>query len=143
MASGMSGLTDLLERAMHDLRHGWPEAAYDALGRAVRIAEVLEAQNLAARVEALEKRSAGTKLAELNEFRSSESRKLDEAIKSILEVHPGCWLNAKHVQAVLRQAAFHPLPAERTVRLHLRKIRGKRHDTVAAHIAASAPTASP
>jgi hypothetical protein len=30
-------LRDLLERAAYDLRHGWPEAAYDAIGRALRL----------------------------------------------------------------------------------------------------------
>jgi len=30
-------LRDLLTRAIYDLEQGWPEAAYDALGRALRL----------------------------------------------------------------------------------------------------------
>ena len=30
----VADLCSLLERALHDLRQGWPEAAYDAIGRA-------------------------------------------------------------------------------------------------------------
>lgn len=32
-------LRSLIERALHDLRQGWPEAAYDALGQALRLLE--------------------------------------------------------------------------------------------------------
>lgn len=35
----LAELRDLLNRAMADLRVGWPEAAYDAIGRALRLAE--------------------------------------------------------------------------------------------------------
>lgn len=30
-------IRDLLERAAHDIRQGWPEAALDCLGRAIRL----------------------------------------------------------------------------------------------------------
>ncbi|HEX5461067.1 MAG TPA: hypothetical protein VFX20_13970 [Steroidobacteraceae bacterium] len=30
-------LHDLITRALNDLEQGWPEAAYDALGRALRL----------------------------------------------------------------------------------------------------------
>jgi hypothetical protein len=33
-------LRSLLERAAYDLRQGWPEAAYDCIGRALRLLEV-------------------------------------------------------------------------------------------------------
>ena len=33
----LAGLRDLLERARFDLEHGWTAAAYDALGRALRL----------------------------------------------------------------------------------------------------------
>ena len=36
-------LRDLLERAAYDLAHGWPEAALDCIGRALRLFEPAEA----------------------------------------------------------------------------------------------------
>ena len=35
----MTRLRSLLNRARFDLEHGWPEAAVDALGRALRLLE--------------------------------------------------------------------------------------------------------
>lgn len=32
-------LRDLIERAAHDIHQGWPEAALDCLGRAIRLLE--------------------------------------------------------------------------------------------------------
>ena len=47
----LAGETDpealgLIERARYDLRHGWPEAALDALGRARRLLETREAAHV-------------------------------------------------------------------------------------------------
>lgn len=137
-------LTGLLERAMYDIRQGWPEAAHDAIGRAMRIAvraEVLEVENLAERVRALEKqaiKATKTPLAELNEFRRSDSRRLDDAIRTVLATHPG-WPTAKEVRRELQSAGFYPLPTDGTVCRHLRDIRGKRSHSVMPTSDACAP----
>jgi hypothetical protein len=33
----LTPIRDLIERAIYDLEHGWPEASRDALGRALRL----------------------------------------------------------------------------------------------------------
>jgi hypothetical protein len=38
----LAELLDLIRRAMYDLEHDWPAAAYDALGRAERIAKAVQ-----------------------------------------------------------------------------------------------------
>jgi hypothetical protein len=128
----MSGLVELLERAAYDIEQGWVEAAIDAFGRAVRIVLEDRDRQMFAKLDeiiiALPKRKLSA-LDELNEFRGSDSRRLDDALRAILAATPG-WPSAKEVRRDLQQAAFHPLPGVRTVCGHLLEIRGKRHDTV-------------
>jgi hypothetical protein len=154
----------LLERAVSDLQQGWHEAAVDALGRAIRASEgrrweaveqrlasleewrgrVLQeiariVADVDSRLRVLEERAAKpTALAPLNEYRSDQSRRLDDEIKSILGAHPG-WPTAKEVRHALERAAFHPMPGEGTVRRHLLQIRGKRSHDVEAKCGLSAP----
>lgn len=159
----MSAVADLIERAVSDLQQGWHEAALDALGRAIRASEaarwIAVEQRLAsleewrgrvvsemagivsdvdARLRALEQRGLNPKLAELNEFRRSEAKRLDDEIKAILAATPG-WPRAKQVRRALQSAAFHPAPSIVTVRRHLRALRGKQSRTVMSHSEASAP----
>jgi hypothetical protein len=107
-------------------------AALEERDERVLQAHATIADDVDLRLRALEERAVKpTALAPLNEYRSSESRRLDDEIKAILGASPG-WPNAKEVRKALARAAFHHLPGEGTVRRHLLRIRGKRSHSVRA-----------
>lgn len=136
----MSDLSDLLERAMHDLQQGWPEAAYDCIGRAWRLLDEREelheaiggivAQALAEhdrRIGGLEEertRREDRSLPGLNKYRKSTCQRLRKAVKAIVAEYAPEIPNAPQVRAVLIAARYHPLPGVRAVQKHLEAIRG-------------------
>lgn len=84
------------------------------------------------RIVALEVRAQGeiasrqsAPLKRRNAERVGAGARLREAIRAILAAHPGpAEMTGKHVRAALERQGFTPLPALRTVRLHLQRIRG-------------------
>jgi hypothetical protein len=141
----MSELRGLIERAIYDLEHGWPDAAYDAIGRAWRLlGEQDELQATIGGIVAAALTEHETRLQELEaarahredlrgvtKYRGNECRRLRNAIKAIVAVpeYAAAPPNAAKVRRILMLGHYHPLPCERTVRLHLAAIRGPRVGT--------------
>jgi len=131
----MTLVSNLLERAMHDLEQGWPEAAYDAIGQAWRLLDEhkelpefignIVAQALAeheARLQELER--ARARREDQTKFCTSNARSLRNAIKNVLAGYGTATPNAATVLDALRFVRHHPLPCVRTVQKHLEAIRG-------------------
>jgi hypothetical protein len=82
------------------------------------------------RIADLEARSThaptqGNRLPEYNAARQANAERLRAQIARTLDGHPrAAELTAKQVRNALEHARFQPLPAERTVRLYLEKMRG-------------------
>lgn len=92
------------------------------------ISERVEFEHLLRRVAVLEARFVGrpsSPLAKRNDQRKADGRRLDEALADLLRDHPrAAELTARQIRDALDHEGFSPLPAERTVRLHLAAVRG-------------------
>lgn len=90
----------------------------------------LLAAKLPERMEALERRLAAgppqpEPLAKRNASRQADGARLRQAIADILARHAGRPpMSAKRVLRSLEQAGISPLPSDRTVRWHMRALRG-------------------
>lgn len=64
-------------------------------------------------------------LRQRNVTQKTEAHRLDAEIAKLLDGHPlADELTGRQIREALRCAGYSPLPAERTVRLHLAQIRG-------------------
>lgn len=116
----MSRRLALIEAGRYALAHGQPDGS--RLLARVRELELLTGAQ-ADRIRELEAQCA-TPLAHVNEGRRADSERLREALARVLahEDRPEA-ITAKEALQALERHRFTPLPAERTVRLHLAALR--------------------
>lgn len=94
------------------------------LARRVQLLERLVA-DLQRRPAPVERPQQPAPLRQGNDDRKAEANRLDAAISRLLDGHPRAdELTARQIREALAHDGFSPLPAERTVRLHLAEIRG-------------------
>lgn len=118
-------LRGLLERATHDIKEGWPEAAYDSIVRVMRlaIAEELAPLRLALeRIEASGKRKLPAPLKARNQRKGREAQERRRAILDIVCMYDHA-PSPKEIRQQLAVAGFTPLPEPSTIEADLRAIR--------------------